>query len=100
MFSDYFCKPCLAVTFNGVVQPPMIFFYNIATSLRDVCEPCSQSIGCYIREISVFFQAIRLVDIKKNKVKKVCDCNATKNTPLEEKQETNCDEECNNKQEV
>lgn len=99
MFSDYFCKPFLAVTFNGVVQPPMIFFYNIATSIRDVCEPCSESIGCYIREVSVFFRAFRLIEVKKNKLIKDCDCDRIKSpTSVDVKKE--CDGKCGENQEV
>lgn len=84
MFSDYFCKPALAVLFNGVVQPPMIFFYNVAASLRDICDPIAESMGCYIRQISVLCKSLRLVDYNQN-----CDCRKT----------TKCDGEGNEKDE-
>ncbi|KAF7998331.1 hypothetical protein HCN44_009729 [Aphidius gifuensis] len=63
MFSDYFIKPLLTIFFNGIIQPILIFFYNIATSFRDLCEPIAQTFGFFIHEIAIFFRAIRLVEI-------------------------------------
>ncbi|GLV35161.1 uncharacterized protein CBL_01691 [Carabus blaptoides fortunei] len=67
LFADYFLKPCLTVLFNGLVQPPMIFLYNVATSVRDVCEPIATGIGYFLREIAVLFKAIRLVQVDTGK---------------------------------
>lgn len=81
--SDYFFKPCLAMLFNAVVQPPLIFLYNVAASLRDLCDPIAEGLGYFIREIAVLFRAIRLVDYKREIVckedeapcaKVQCDC--------------------------
>lgn len=63
--SDYFFKPFLAVLFNAVIQPPLIFLYNIATSLRDLCDPIAEGIGYFLREIAVLLRAIRLVEINR-----------------------------------
>lgn len=82
--SDYFFKPLLAVVFNGIIQPPLIFFYNIATSVRDLCDPIAEAIGYFLREIAVFLRAIRLIEIRRggdctkssktNKNKADCEC--------------------------
>ncbi|XP_045479995.1 uncharacterized protein LOC123684678 [Harmonia axyridis] len=68
--SDYFFKPFLATFFNAIIQPPLIFFYNISTSLRDICDPIAEGIGYFIREISILFRSCRLVDVK---ISKPCD---------------------------
>lgn len=88
MFSDYFCKPCLAVLFNGIVQPPLIFLYNIAVSVRDICDPVAQSIGYYLREVAVLCRSFRLVDVKTNRK---CDCNDLCNENEESKAQ--CEEQ-------
>lgn len=63
--SDYFFKPCLAVLFNAVIQPPLIFLYNVASSLRDLCDPIAEGIGYFLREIAEVLRAIRLVEMRK-----------------------------------
>ncbi|KAK9885656.1 hypothetical protein WA026_012420 [Henosepilachna vigintioctopunctata] len=65
ILSDYFLKPCLATIFNAIVQPPLIFLYNVSTSLRDICDPISEGIGYFIREISVVCKSCRLIETKK-----------------------------------
>lgn len=57
----------MAVLFNGVIQPPMIFLFNIATSLRDLCDPIAEGIGYFFREIAVIFRAFRLIEFSKEK---------------------------------
>lgn len=63
LISDYFIKPFLAVIFNGIVQPILIFLYNVATSIRDFIKPIAESIGYFIREIAELCRAFRLVQI-------------------------------------
>lgn len=65
--ADYFIKPLLSITFNGVIQPILILFYNIATSLRDCCEPLAIAIGFFISEIAVLIRAFRLVEFNYHK---------------------------------
>lgn len=65
--SDYFFKPFLATLFNAVIQPPLIFFYNIATSLRDLCDPIAEGLGYFLRETAVVFKSIRLFEMKSDK---------------------------------
>lgn len=64
--SDYCFKPCLAVLFNAVVQPPLIFLYNVATTIRDLCQPLAEGIGHFLREVAVVLRAIRVVEIRKD----------------------------------
>ncbi|XP_078044093.1 LOW QUALITY PROTEIN: uncharacterized protein LOC144473770 [Augochlora pura] len=64
MFADYFIKPCLSILFNALIQPVLILFYNIATSLKDLCEPIAEAIGLFLREIASLFAAIRIVEVK------------------------------------
>ncbi|KAL1116247.1 hypothetical protein AAG570_005742 [Ranatra chinensis] len=62
--SDYFWKPFLTILFNGIFQPVIIFFYNLATSLRDLALPVAQGMGYFLREFAVLIRAFRLVDVK------------------------------------
>ncbi|XP_076303199.1 uncharacterized protein LOC143221677 [Lasioglossum baleicum] len=64
MFADYFIKPCLSILFNAIIQPVLILFYNIATSLKDLCEPIAEAVGLFLREIANLFAAIRIVEVK------------------------------------
>ncbi|GJQ84528.1 hypothetical protein Trydic_g20025 [Trypoxylus dichotomus] len=67
--SDYCFKPCLAVIFNGIIQPPLIFFYNIATSLRDLFDPIAEGIGYFLRELANVFRSVRLIEVNSGKQK-------------------------------
>nr|XP_033322826.1 uncharacterized protein LOC117218501 [Megalopta genalis] len=64
MFADYFIKPCLSILFNALIQPVLILFYNVATSLKDLCEPIAEAVGLFLREIASLFAAIRIVEVK------------------------------------
>ncbi|XP_076231925.1 uncharacterized protein LOC143177696 [Calliopsis andreniformis] len=66
LFADYFVKPFLSIIFNAFIQPVLILLYNIATSLRDLCEPIAEAIGLFLKEIANLCAAIRLVEIKQN----------------------------------
>ncbi|XP_057322212.1 uncharacterized protein LOC130665703 isoform X1 [Microplitis mediator] len=63
--ADYFIKPVLMITFNGLIQPVLIFLYNIATSFRDVCKPIAEALGYFLSEVAGLCRAIRLVEIHK-----------------------------------
>ncbi|KAH1028790.1 hypothetical protein HUJ05_002122 [Dendroctonus ponderosae] len=63
--SDYFFKPFLATIFNGIIQPVLTFFYNILASMRDLCEPISDGIGYFIREISFLVRSFRIVEFSR-----------------------------------
>ncbi|XP_039313026.1 uncharacterized protein LOC105207808 [Solenopsis invicta] len=64
LIADYFVKPLLSILFNALVQPILILLYNIATSLRDLCEPIAEALGLFLREIANLCAAIRLVEVK------------------------------------
>ncbi|XP_012061384.1 PREDICTED: uncharacterized protein LOC105624637 [Atta cephalotes] len=64
LIADYFVKPLLSILFNALVQPVLILFYNIATSLRDLCEPIAEAMGLFLREIANVCAAIRIVEVK------------------------------------
>ncbi|KAJ8667910.1 hypothetical protein QAD02_009573 [Eretmocerus hayati] len=63
LIADYFVKPLLSITFNGIIQPILILFYNMATSLRDCCEPLATILGFYTREFAALFRSCRLIEI-------------------------------------
>ncbi|KAF5289110.1 hypothetical protein FQA39_LY15212 [Lamprigera yunnana] len=84
LLSDYFFKPFLAVLFNSIIQPPLIFIFNIATSLRDLCDPIAEGLGLFLREIGILCKSIRFFDIRHKKCNcntsdMSCTCNANKN---------------------
>ncbi|XP_053995354.1 uncharacterized protein LOC128885365 [Hylaeus anthracinus] len=64
MLADYFIKPCLSIVFNALIQPVLILLYNIATSLRDLCEPIAEAMGLFLREFANVCAAIRIVEVK------------------------------------
>lgn len=90
IFSDYCIKPLLATIFNALVQPPLIFVYNVATTMRDICDPIAEGMGYFLREIAAIFAAIRLVDVKycgndgKNKRKCAHQSNLTDGQDVEQ----------------
>ncbi|EFN89817.1 uncharacterized protein LOC105181454 [Harpegnathos saltator] len=64
LIADYFVKPLLSIVFNALIQPILILFYNIAMSLRDLCQPIAEALGLFLREIANLCAAIRLVEVK------------------------------------
>jgi len=64
LLADYAVKPALSIAFNAIIQPLLILFYNIFTSLRDLCEPIAEGMGLFLREIANLCAAIRLVEVK------------------------------------
>lgn len=66
LFADYFMKPLLSIIFNALIQPVLILLYNIATSIKDLCEPLAEAIGLFLREIANLCRAIRIIEIKRD----------------------------------
>ncbi|XP_035730384.1 uncharacterized protein LOC118445285 isoform X2 [Vespa mandarinia] len=64
LFADYFVKPLLSIIFNALIQPILILLYNIATSIKDLCEPLAETIGLFLREIANLCRSIRIIEIK------------------------------------
>ncbi|KAF7282401.1 hypothetical protein GWI33_002715 [Rhynchophorus ferrugineus] len=69
--SDYFFKPFLATVFNGIVQPVLIFIFNIAASIRDLCNPVAEGVGYFLREFAVLLGSIRLVEVNRRRCERV-----------------------------
>ncbi|KAK0090910.1 hypothetical protein PV325_000076 [Microctonus aethiopoides] len=70
MISDYVFKPFLTIIYNGVIQPLLIFLFNIASSFRDLCEPIAEAMGYFFREFANLFRAIRLIEINPQTITK------------------------------
>lgn len=87
IFSDYFVKPFLAAMFNGYIQPLFILFYNIFTSLRDICDPIAEGIGYFLREIAFLCRSIRFIEIvkKQTQAQEKCEDKVKKQTQAQEK---------------
>lgn len=66
--TDYFLKPCITTLFNAVVQPPLIFVYNVCASFRDICHPLAEGMGYFLREIVSVVKAFRIVDVKRERI--------------------------------
>ncbi|KAJ8913439.1 hypothetical protein NQ315_017183 [Exocentrus adspersus] len=71
--TDYFLKPCIAILFNAIVQPPLIFLYNVSTSFRDICRPLAEAMGFFLREMAVGIRAFRIIDFRREKVEKITE---------------------------
>ncbi|XP_050304368.1 uncharacterized protein LOC126741934 [Anthonomus grandis grandis] len=85
--SDYFFKPFLATMFNAILQPLLIFIYNILSTLRDICDPISEGLGYFIREIAVLIRSFRIVEVYQENCKcttsskeNICEKKSKKNS--------------------
>ncbi|XP_066590866.1 uncharacterized protein [Prorops nasuta] len=96
LFGDYFLKPCLSILFNAVIQPVLILLYNIATSLRDLCEPLAEAIGLFLREIANVCRSIRIVEVKQGTAPPVRCCLEDSNEPRvsEDRSFSSCQRSC------
>ncbi|XP_033218100.1 uncharacterized protein LOC117173567 [Belonocnema kinseyi] len=77
ILADYFIKPFLSIVFNALIQPFLILLYNMATSLRDLCEPIAEALGFFFKEAANVLKACRVVEINQNPQemdKKVINC--------------------------
>lgn len=59
---DYAFKPFLAVVFNGMLQPVLVFTWNVIVSIRRVSEPLIDILRNLFQQVAMLFQAIRLVE--------------------------------------
>ncbi|KAM8708681.1 hypothetical protein ACLKA7_015618 [Drosophila subpalustris] len=71
MTSDYLVKPALTVTFNGFVQPPMIFLYNVMSSLRDILEPVADTLNNFIKPLATLGGSFRLINVNYRSVRRL-----------------------------
>lgn len=67
MTSDYFVKPVLTVLFNGYLQPPLIFCFNILSSIRDISQPITDTINNFMKPLATVGRSLRLVHATYNK---------------------------------
>ncbi|XP_057662091.1 uncharacterized protein LOC130897323 isoform X2 [Diorhabda carinulata] len=88
LISDYFFKPILTTLFNAVIQPVLIFFYNIVTSLRDICDPLAEAIGYFFREFAVLIRAFRIIEVNSNGGETICNRNINKKNKFLNKNKT------------
>ncbi|EDW79076.1 uncharacterized protein Dwil_GK12348 [Drosophila willistoni] len=63
MTSDYMIKPILTVIFNGYLQPPMIFLYNILCSMRDILEPVAETLNNFMKPLATVGGSLRLINV-------------------------------------
>uniref|UniRef100_A0A1B0C0Y3 Caveolin n=2 Tax=Nemorhina TaxID=44051 RepID=A0A1B0C0Y3_9MUSC len=74
MTSDYFVKPLLTVIFNGFLQPPLIFCFNLLSSVRDILEPIAETANNFMKPIATIGKSVRLIHVtytKKNIMRNV-----------------------------
>nr|XP_017003812.2 uncharacterized protein LOC108061906 [Drosophila takahashii] len=71
MTSDYLLKPLLTMLFNGYLQPPLIFLYNILCSVRDILEPVANSLNSFMKPLATVGSSIRLVDVNYRQIHKL-----------------------------
>lgn len=64
MTSDYFLKPILTVLFNGILQPILIFCYNLLTSICDMFEPLTNLLTQIVQPVAILLGSIRLCEYK------------------------------------
>lgn len=69
MTSDYMIKPALTVIFNGFLQPPMIFLYNVMCSMRDILEPMADTINNFVKPLAILMGSLRLVNVNYRNVR-------------------------------
>ncbi|XP_055546411.1 uncharacterized protein LOC129730817 [Wyeomyia smithii] len=62
--ADYLLKPLLAVMFNGLIQPPIVFVHNILTALGDMLEPVAKLLGSFIQPFSRLIGSLRFIENK------------------------------------
>ncbi|XP_043267620.1 uncharacterized protein [Venturia canescens] len=65
LLADYFVKPLLSIFFNAIIQPVLILLYNVATSIRDLCEPIAEALGFFLREVAAVVRAFRIVEVNR-----------------------------------
>ncbi|XP_017080310.1 uncharacterized protein LOC108114066 [Drosophila eugracilis] len=70
MTSDYLLKPLLTMLFNGYLQPPLIFLYNILCSVRDILEPVANTLNNFMKPLATVGNSLRMVDVNYRQIHK------------------------------
>ncbi|KAH8378802.1 hypothetical protein KR009_001425 [Drosophila setifemur] len=70
MTSDYLVKPFLTMLFNGYLQPPLIFVFNILSSVRDILEPVAHTLDHFMKPVATVGNSFRLVDVNNRQIRR------------------------------
>ncbi|XP_058442960.1 uncharacterized protein LOC131425246 [Malaya genurostris] len=62
--ADYMIKPLLAVVFNGLIQPPIVFGQNILTACGAMLEPIAKLCGIFLLPIERLLRSFRFIESK------------------------------------
>ncbi|XP_002095416.2 uncharacterized protein LOC6534741 [Drosophila yakuba] len=71
MTADYMLKPLLTMLFNGYLQPPLIFLYNVLCSARDILEPVATTLNNFMKPLATVGGSIRMVDVNYRQIHKL-----------------------------
>ena len=63
MTGNRLVKPLLAGLFNLILQPLVIFSWNLASGVRQLCQPLIDILGGVTSRLAVILQAFRLVEV-------------------------------------
>ncbi|KAJ8725322.1 hypothetical protein PYW08_003505 [Mythimna loreyi] len=61
--SDYALKPALALAFNALVQPLLVFCGNVLRGAREALRPLAGALGDALEPAARVLAAVRLVDV-------------------------------------
>lgn len=61
--SDYALKPALALTFNALLQPLLVFCGNVLRGVRAALRPLAGALGDALEPVVRLLAAVRLVEV-------------------------------------
>ncbi|CAH0604499.1 unnamed protein product [Chrysodeixis includens] len=62
--SDYALKPALALTFNALLQPLLVFVGNVGRGVREALRPLAAALGDVLEPAARLLASARLVDVR------------------------------------
>ena len=63
MVGDHFLKPYLALVFNRIIQPTLIFSWNVLTGIRNLLQPLMDISSVFIAQLGSLLRAFRLFEL-------------------------------------
>lgn len=63
IFGNFLVKPLLSNVFNAIIQPVLVFLWNIFAAIRNMFEPIIDILRSIAHQIAVVLEALRLVNI-------------------------------------
>lgn len=60
---DHFLKPYLALVFNRIIQPTLIFTRNVLTGIRNLLQPLMDISSVFIAQLGSLLRAFRLFEL-------------------------------------